>query len=375
MPTFSATGTSPDAASKVMAFMAFSAYMVFAVFVSVTAASSEATAATADSTRHAWAPLPVLFYTPETRWAGGAALMHSYRAHGQDRPTLSSGELIFTQNDQVIANIDTDVYTGDYRFSIDLGHEKFPNRFFGIGNEADLDERYTSRSTTLGVGVERRIGSSFYLGGSYALSRVELTEVEEGGALAGGTVRGGDGGVLSGLGIGVTYDTRDDIVATRRGGYARLRVERYDHALGSDYAFTRLDVDARHFTPTRASQLLALRGVARMTTEGAPFQSLGQLGGATLLRGFPAGRFRDRQLLAAQLEYRVALGWRLGAAGFASAGQVARAPSDFSAADFHLAGGAGLHFVVDREANLNLRVDFGFARGSSGVYVQVGQVF
>ncbi len=329
-----------------------------------------------DSTRQGLLPFPIVFYTPETRWAGGAGAVHTFRRQDQERPTVTDAAFIYTQNRQVIASLATDMYTDRYRFYGDVGHEKFPNRFFGIGNETDVDEAYTSRTTSAGFGFERRFGASTYLGASYTWSRTKLIEAEEDGLLASGTIPGAGGGTLSGIGAGVTYDTRDAILATSRGRYARLQVERFDDAFGGDFDFTRLDLDVRHFTPTRPGHVLALQGVVRMTTEGAPFYALGRLGGPDLLRGFREGRYRDRHLLAAQAEYRMPIASRIGWAGFAGAGQVARELGDFSADGFHVAGGVGLRFVVDTRENLSLRIDFGFAQGGeSGVYITAGQAF
>ncbi|HEX7120371.1 MAG TPA: BamA/TamA family outer membrane protein [Longimicrobiales bacterium] len=342
---------------------------------SAPAAERAAPPAPADSGTSAVLPLPVVFYTPATRLAVGAAVVHTFRPRGQTRPTVSGAEFIYTQNRQVAALIGTDVHAGPYRIYGLVGHKKFPNRFFGIGNDTDVDEEYTSRATSVEFGFEKRVLAPLYLGVSYLLERSEMLEVEEGGLLAGGAVLGSRGGILSGAGLALTFDTRDDIIAPGRGAYARLHVQRFDDAFGGDYDFTRLDLDLRRYVPTRPGHVLALQGVVRSSTEGAPFHALAQLGGPCLLRGFRDGRFRDRHLVATQVEYRMPLWWRFGLAGFAGAGQVAGAPADLSFDRLHLAAGVGLRLRASGRNRLNLRLDFGYARGASGLYITAGEAF
>ena len=100
-----------------------------------------------------------------------------------------------------------------------------------------------------------------------------------------------------------------------------------------------------------------------------------QLGGEELLRGYYGGRYRERNLLAVQAEYRAHVWWRFGAVGFVSAGRVSHDLSDMDFSGFKPAVGLGLRFLLAPDEGLNLRADFGFGKESSGFYLGLGEVF
>jgi outer membrane translocation and assembly module TamA len=108
-----------------------------------------------------------------------------------------------------------------------------------------------------------------------------------------------------------------------------------------------------------------------------PFDLLPQLGGDVLLRGYFQGRFRDKDLLAFQAEYRAPVWWKLGAAAFVSAGQVAPELSGLRIDAFHPAAGFGLRFLIQEEEGVQIRADFawGFDVESSGFYINIGEAF
>jgi hypothetical protein len=74
--------------------------------------------------------------------------------------------------------------------------------------------------------------------------------------------------------------------------------------------------------------VLALQAVATMTAGDVPFYMLAQLGGPNVMRGDYEGRYRDRELLAVQLEYRFPILWRFGGTAFAGIGMVRRRSLD-----------------------------------------------
>ena len=75
------------------------------------------------------------------------------------------------------------------------------------------------------------------------------------------------------------------------------------------------------------------------------------------MRGYYAGRYRDKKFLGAQVEYRFPIYWRISGTTFASTGQVADELNDFHFGGFKWAGGVGLRFAVLPSEKLNLRFD------------------
>ena len=107
-----------------------------------------------------------------------------------------------------------------------------------------------------------------------------------------------------------------------------------------------------------------------------PFRELANLGGDKLLRGYYDGRYRDRQLVVAQVELRRQLFWRFNGVLFGGVGQVGNTLADFDEGGLKYTGGAGLRFRFNRRDRLNVRFDYGVGRdGSTGFYFNFGEAF
>jgi outer membrane protein assembly factor BamA len=324
-------------------------------------------------------PLPVIFYTPETRWAGGVAALHAYRRSVDERPVTTAATLIRTQNGQTMSAVSTDAYLRDgrYHVSVNAGYSRFPSDFYGIGNGTPegAAEEYTPSSLALEGLAERRVAPALYAGLGGEISRVRILKMEPGRTLEAGTLAGSEGGRLAGVAGVVTYDSRDNTISARSGSYARVLVRHYEESIGSDFGFTRADVDVRRFRTIVGDHAVSVQGVWSGTTGEVPFYRLPELGGQNLLRGLYQGRYRDRQLIAVQAEYRTPQWRRLGGAVFAGAGQVADGVDGLALSNTHFAGGAGLRVILNRQERMALRLDYGMGGGDSGLYITVGEAF
>ena len=96
---------------------------------------------------------------------------------------------------------------------------------------------------------------------------------------------------------------------------------------------------------------------------------MSQVGNDDLLRGYPRNRFRDKNLLATQLEYRFPLFWRFGMTTFAGIGDVFNNYQDLKLSYVKYTLGMGLRFLMNSAERLNVRVDYGY--GSEGGYFYV----
>jgi outer membrane protein assembly factor BamA len=146
--------------------------------------------------------------------------------------------------------------------------------------------------------------------------------------------------------------------------------------LGSNYSYTSYVLDLRRFIRVYKQQVLALQVLGNFNIGQVPLRSLAYLGGANMMRGYFEGRFRDDNAGVLQAEYRVPLFWRLGAVGFADMGNVGPAISDVNLQHFKYSYGGGLRVALNSTEKLNLRLDYGLAKGgSNGFYLQLGEAF
>ena len=202
-----------------------------------------------------------------------------------------------------------------------------------------------------------------------------MTETASGGLLAAGDIPGSRGDT-SALGLFGKWDSRDNTFSTASGTYCAFFLNFFTPALlASDFTFTQMILDARKYFPLGAAQVLAVQGVFKAVWGDCPFQALPMFGGLNLMRGFYEGRYRDRNMLAVQAEYRRPLWGRFGLCGFAGAAQVQDKISRLALGAFHVAGGVGLRYKFNRRENLNVRLDVGFAGSSPAFYLTFAEAF
>jgi outer membrane protein assembly factor BamA len=320
---------------------------------------------------------PIIFYTDETRLAGGAGIM--LVQPGRSEATSSAIGLIgfYTQNRQYLLQVSPEIYMADdlYKFSGNFGYAYFPDKFYGIGNNTNKvdEENYSSHLINFGPVLQRKIYPSLYAGLQYLYARAKLRDIEAGKLLQSGTITGSEGGIVSGIGINVTWDSRNDNLYPDEGGYYQFSAVGYKTDLGSDFTFSSYKADFRHYISISERHIIAMQSVISFSTGNPPFQLLDQLG--AILRGYYQSRFEDRNLVAFQAEYRMPLWWRFGLAGFAGCGEVAHEIKNISLQELKTSTGFGIRFALIPEQKVNLRIDFGFGKDDSSFDITINELF
>jgi hypothetical protein len=364
------------------------------------------------------APLPALSYAPETRLSVGATILGTLRLSPTARPTDTRLEFAVTQNRQAIVELEGSAFTPHERWFFRLGAQwrYFPELYWGVGNRqpATAAELYTShRLEAHAVALRLCIPRwKLYAGPSWRLQYLYNVRPSQPNGLLETEPHlvGRTGGVSSGLGAQVLLDRRDAVLTPTRGYLLAAENLYFQPWLGSDFRFTRLNTEARgyirlrhrlhtgpdyHWVPRperRARQMrwpvqrqprqwyrshvLALQARALLHTGQPPFRMLALMGSSRELRGYYNGRFRDRNLLSGQVEYRFPVVWRFGGVVFAGLGDVFDTPPDLALRHLKPSLGGGVRFLFDRASNAYLRCDFGIgASGQTGLYFGYGEVF
>jgi hypothetical protein len=326
--------------------------------------------------------LPIIYYTPETRLALGAGGVLHYRLgrdKGKTRPSSIWFLGVYTMNSQIQVQLRPEIYLPLNAFILNavLKYDRFPQKFFGIGSDvpASAAEGFTPETLGLSLSLKRKIVSSLFGGIEYQVERTLMQKIEPGGALATGTILGSQGGVISGLGMSLTWDSRDNVIFPRRGVYFLLVADFYNSALGSDYHYSASRFDLRTFIPVRETHVLALQFCIRNTGGNPPFYELSMLGGASIMRGYYSGQYRDMALLAFQAEYRLPLYKRLSMAGFFGLGDVAPSLRTIKLNRLKYSIGGGIRYKIDPREGTNVRLDFAWGRHSTGFYMTVQEAF
>jgi hypothetical protein len=186
---------------------------------------------------------------------------------------------------------------------------------------------------------------------------------------------------LPGIGAKPTYfhshgtvgiDTRLSPGYARRGGFYGITYHDFtdpDDAFG----FWQADFEAiQHVPLMRETWVLSFHGLVETTylktDQQVPFFMLPSLGGGSDLRAFTSWRFRDRNSLLLQAEWRVMVNRFVDMAVFADAGKVTAHRSDLNLDSLKMDGGLGFRFHGPLATPLRLD----FAKGNEGFAIVFG---
>jgi outer membrane protein assembly factor BamA len=181
-----------------------------------------------------------------------------------------------------------------------------------------------------------------------------------------------------GLGVGLVYDNRHNVLNVRNGFFAEGGFLRYHPKWGSDLNFTGFFLDSRYYRPVARKQVVAAQLIGLFNTGNVPFNQLALLGGESMMRGYYLGRFRDKNYIASQVEYRwlpFPFSKRFGGVLFMSAGNVAPSIPEFDLKNIKVAGGGGVRFLLFPKKDVFTRLDFAFTKESRGFYIFIGEAF
>lgn len=325
--------------------------------------------------------VPVLFYTPETRFGFGASglLYFNFKNDSAFAPksSLSLG-LAYTQNKQFLSTLPFNLFIRNRSYQLygEITYNKFFYNFYGVGNRQppDFVERYGVEFPRLRMTALKKVVPKLYLGLRYAFDKFSLFNLDTAAQLAKGTIPGSKGGIVSGLGTVAVYDSRDNVFYPSKGIWTELVVYHDDPVTGSSFKYTRITLDfCKYFS--YKENILALNAYSLYSDADLPFFQMGQLGGQKRMRGFYEGRYRDNNALVFQAEYRRHLVWLLGFTVFADIGQVAPRYDQFNSRDWRYTYGIGLRLMSDRVQKINLRMDLGIGNNKLLPYFTVGEAF
>ncbi len=326
--------------------------------------------------------LPVLGSSPETDFMFGGVTQYYFREPGSDpdsRPSTFSAVFIYTTKKQIVSILSLELYRKNEEFQISGGltYTKFPDKFWGIGNNTidDNEEDYTPELIGFSLFAKKRFRPGLYLGLEYEFYKSNIIEVETGGILSSGSIPGSTGGIASTVGLMLDYDHRDNIFSATSGQFFSFRANFFDESFGSDYNFKTATVDLRQYFSIFDDQVFAVQAYMRALSGIPPFQMLSLLGGESYLRGYYMGRYREKNMLTCQMEYRTSDWKNIGMVAFAGLGNVGNKLSDIEFGDLKHSVGFGFRYTISRAERVKIRMDFGFGKDSSGMYLSLNEAF
>lgn len=337
---------------------------------------------TSSGAKPKWIGYPIVAYSPETslEFGGAAVLVYYAKQDTNNRLSEIYGFSFLTLENQYGANFEHALYSNKNKW-FGLGKIKiqsYPLGYYGIGPNIKGDELAVANANFALVRerILRRVKGNVFLGFELDYERLgnvtfDWTEGNE----SADYILGQNGYSNLGLGLGLVYDTRHNVLNVRHGFLSEIGYLLYEPVWGSTNKLQTLFLDNRAFYKTSKRNVLGLQMIGQFSNGEVPFNQLSMIGGEMMMRGYYLGKYRDNNMVAFQAEHRwlpFPFSKRLGGAVFAGMGSVS--PNLNFNKSLWTAGG-GLRFLLFPKRDIFTRLDVGMNPDGMGFYLFIGEAF
>lgn len=308
-------------------------------------------------------PLYGVMYTEETGVMAMGGFMGRFRTSPDTLvPHSSVGAVaMISVNLSALGAVMGKVYSpsGSFMFEYMLRFDNSPRRFWGIGYEAaDIDGNSSSFTAR-----RIRAGLDFMYRSVYGLKAGTFVRYDFYDALDFTSPELIDGYPLRThyleAGVRLDYDTRDNPMSPSR-GMAVVLEQSAGIPLSGQKLFFRTAFTADFYFSVWKGGVLAADLYGDLSSGGSPWTMWAESGGQIRMRGYYQGRYRDRNLLSAQIELRQQIYGMHGIALWCGAGNVFPSFRDFNIRHTLPTFGAGYRLTV---FGIVVRIDAGFGTG------------
>ncbi|GAB4025688.1 BamA/TamA family outer membrane protein [Spirosoma gilvum] len=335
--------------------------------------------------------IPQVGYTLQTRLLAAVLLNTPFRRPGANMSTIST-QLTYTQNNQAFLTAISQIWSRNNRYlwTNDWRLMHYPQATYGLGMYTSTDRRVVDMDYAylrMYQSLLRQLAPNFYAGIGYHLDlhwNIEsYNDFREFTRISGYPYGVQGRSVSSGPTLHLLYDNRQNSINPSGGLYANAVLRSNMAFLGSDETYQSLLLEVRKYIPVspQSGNILALWSYNAFTLDGNPpfldLPSTGWDSNGNLGRGFIQGRFRGKNLLYAEAEYRfhITADRLLGGVIFANAQTVTEQASRQFEKVIPAVGG-GLRIKMNKISRTNLSIDYGFGMdGSHGLFFNLGEVF
>ncbi|GGA92311.1 hypothetical protein [Puia dinghuensis] len=336
--------------------------------------------------------LPSAEYTLQTSFALDLVGNLAFYTSNEPLENISNIYLngVYTQKNQILVPLQGNIWSKGNKYNIinDWRYEKYPQDTYGLGskttdsNSNSIDFSYLRFYTTL----LKTIAPDFYLGLGYNVDyfyNVSETDPKPGVVTDLDKYGFNKTSVSSGPTINVLYDGRRNSINPDPGYYANLIYRPNFRFLGSASNWQSLQLDARAYRrfPAGSNNMLAFWTFDWFTLSGTPpYLMLPTTAGDTYSnsgRGYIQGRFRGRNMLYLESEYRFGITSNgfLGGVVFVNAASFSE-PVTNHFETINPGWGAGIRIKLNKFSKTNICLDYGFGlNGSRGIFANLGEVF
>ena len=338
--------------------------------------------------------VPAAGYAMHTGWAGivtaNLAFYTNKIKNTEQKISSLATNLTYTQYKQFMLPVQGNIWTNENKFNfiIDWRYIKYPSKVFGLGSNSASSGEYMVNYNGLKIHqtILTSIAKNWYAGLGFYFDKlwsikeldppsVRITDFQKYGiepnVVANGPV------------MKILYDSRLNTINPQGGGQMNVTYRPSMSDFRSTNGWQSLQLEFRKFIkfPEYSRNILALWNHNWFTTGGKPpflmLPSTGWDDSYNLGRGYIQGRFRDRNMIYLESEYRFHLSNNGLIGGVVFMNGQTYSTSSFKGYKGIIPGyGFGLRIKVNKYSGANICIDYGFGKdGSRGFAVNLGEIF
>ncbi|MCX6265455.1 MAG: hypothetical protein NTZ47_13100 [Bacteroidetes bacterium] len=334
--------------------------------------------------------LPAVGYTLQTGFAGVLTANVAFYAKNVPNPKIStiSASITYSEYDQIIIPLYADILSrnGNYEFISDNRYISYPSNIFGLGGTTDPNKNHTVNfeQVKLHETVLRKIWKNLFIGVGYYYDQfwnIKVIDPQTRKINVYIQREIGTSQTASGPVGKIIYDSRANQINATQGLYANVTLRQNLKELGSSREWASLLIDVRKYVnfPRGSKNTLAFWSYNWLTPVGNPnylfLPSTGWDDQYNTGRGYIQSRFRGKQMLYFETEYRyrITRNGLLGGVAFFNLQQFYGNERPYE--PFLRGFGGGLRIRINKKSGANICLDYGFGKGSSGFYLNLGELF
>lgn len=341
-----------------------------------------------------YSAFPAAGYTLQTGFAGvlsgNAAFFTSIHNHNTENISTVVASIAYTSKNQIIIPIETSIWSKSNKYNIvtEWRYLKYPSQTYGLGGDTRQDSGYNLNYSYIKLhqALLKKLLPAFYAGIGYDFDYFSnVTEVDPPHGYHTDFDKYGFKKTeqASGLSLNFLYDTRQNPINPQKGIFANIIFRPKFKFMGSDNNWQTLLIECRkYFKLSKSSDnILAFWSYNWFTTGGNPpyllLPSTGWDEFSNTGRGYIQGRFRAKNMIDQEAEYRFSITRNdlFGGVVFLNA----QTYSEISSGKFEVlspGAGFGIRVKLNKFSGTNLALDYGLGtQGSRGFFVNLGEVF
>lgn len=333
--------------------------------------------------------VPLVTNSPTMDTGFGGLGMYFFKVDKQDTespPSLASLYAIYSTNKSYIFTPFGRFFWNEdrNRAFISFGTSRVNYNLTYDEQEDDLRLVYSEIRSFVTAEYSRKIIGEFYLGILYLGTKTKYkfdqgTDAENDFTREFFIQNGITDNFVSSLGLNFSFDNRDYPYNPSRGFTFSIRPKLNAGWLGSENNYVDTDYEISYFKSLKEDLILGLNVSGGFASGDVPFDGYQMYGVRNNLRGYEAGKYKGRNMIASQAELR----WRIynswGAVFFGGTGSVwgneNNGEEEFERKWLPSAG-LGLRYMVSKAKRINMRLDYALGvDGNQGIYFGVMEAF